>query len=337
MELSSNELKFQNFFANICRVCGKESSYLMSLFEIGSKVLTVAEMISICTKIEIRKIDHRPLNICMQCKRNLDITFDFYNLVEISENKFQEMLSAQNAELSDIIKIESDMNIEPSEIYQEIEPIVFIDDSIKFDQSVDVEEDEESISPNNTNSISFTQQINPKKGRKQYSKQKIAATVNRHLKRRFECFLCKAKFKTIRDARAHLEKHNAATPHICSICSMRFSRNLFEQHLCYGKTIQCDYCPSVFSSTIVLLNHLESHKQQKKLHKCNECPKLFPMEYLMKAHRREHNYMEKPHICDKCGTRFKAMNFLRKHMETHFSLFKSKYSSIFSIYRYDIM
>lgn len=94
---------------------------MISLFDIVRGTLTSADMLALCTHNKINQNDNnnnRPSNICLQCKSSLNTAFDFYNLMNESEFKFQRIASMQT-EISDstmhsqsirCIKQESELN-----------------------------------------------------------------------------------------------------------------------------------------------------------------------------------------------------------------------------------
>lgn len=309
-------LKFKNF----CRVCAKESRNMINLFCIRKKGLRLADMLAICIQSEIIENDSRPSNICMKCIQSLESAFDFYNLAKASENRYIEMCAefgssvkspssstseTLNVEILDTDLVEGLLKIEPAEEN--------IDNDTHFDEVIIEETTSLQLNKNHSNRIAATKKsetkhaMNPKD------------IESRKRNRLFECFLCKEKIKTYKETRAHLTKHDLATPHKCRVCSMRFSRKYFNLHLCQGQVIQCEYCTSMFDNTMKLLEHLECHEDKNlyKWYKCTDCSKMFAMSFLLEAHKRQHNDMEKPHVCNVCNRGFRANFLLNKHMQTH--------------------
>lgn len=296
-------------FHNLCRVCATKSAKTISLFGIRKKGLILADMLGICTQTNIRQTDIRPSYICNRCLSNLEIAFDFYNLVKSSENKFEIMLTTQQVE-------------------QKVEPIEFCtlnDDCLLIQKHLKVEFSEENaeILPNQQQTVNKKPTID----KPVINHSNINAIdemdsyeqdmYNRKMNRLFECFLCKEKLKSFKDTRVHLKRHNEATPFKCKICTMNFSAAQFEQHLCKGQSVQCDYCFESFETTKSILTHLESHKDYHNLHKCTDCSKLFPMMYLLECHQHQHKLVEKKHICHICNRGFRVNFLLTKHLATH--------------------
>ncbi|XP_055321082.1 zinc finger protein OZF-like [Sitodiplosis mosellana] len=313
MGTMSNSSKISDKFKDICRVCAKKSTKTISLFGIRKKGLILAEMLAICTHIRVDKqTDCRPSNICSPCLSNLEIAFDFYNLVKSSENNFQKMLATHS--------------VNDEEKSQAIEFCTLDDNDSMVQKHLKVE-----FSEGNAELISNQQQrIEQKRKRRSApnetvephqldvdSQQMQQEMHNRKMNRLFECFLCKAKLKSYTDTRVHLKRHYEATPFKCKICAMNFSAVQYERHLCRGQSVQCVYCLESFETTINLMDHLECHREQHNLHKCTECSKLFPMLWLLECHQVQHRQVEKPYVCHICFRGFRINFALTKHLSTH--------------------
>lgn len=308
METMSKSSEIRTQFHDVCRVCANNSTKTISLFGIRKKGLTLAEMLSICTQTKVRQTDFRPSNICSPCLSNLEIAFDFYNLVKSSENRFQQMLPIYNTEVG------------------KSQPIELDDDCAMVQKHLKVElrEDKPEIRLNQAQSDQKS--IVPRKQRSMPNVEPCELEVDlmhqqemnrRKMNRLFECFLCKAKLKSYKDTRAHLKRHNEATPFKCKICAMNFSATQFERHLCKGQSVQCVYCIESFETTVSLMEHLECHKEQHKLHKCADCSKLFPMVFLLECHQVQHRQIERSYVCHICNRGFRVNFLLTKHLSTH--------------------
>lgn len=296
MSNSAQEIKQ---FRDICRVCAKPSNKMVGLFGIRKKGLMLADMLGICTRSKIRQTDRLPQNICSLCLSHLEVSFDFYNQVKSSEDRFQKILLAEEVK-------SQPMEFQAPEVVEKMVKVEFNEGitEISLDEIPHVFKRKRNVT---TESEMFI----PEQRSYQFEMHE------RKMNRLFECFLCKEKLKSFKDTRNHLKRHSEATPFKCKICSMHFSATQFEHHLCKGQTIQCDYCAAFFQTTQSLLDHLEDHKEQHQLHKCMGCSKLFPMLFLLECHRAQHGTIEKPHICNVCGRGFRVNFLLTKHLTTH--------------------
>lgn len=326
MNFLSINIEYGNEFDQLCRICAEKSSNMTSLFHIERETSTLTEMLAICTHNKINQMENnRPSNICFQCRKNLNIAFDFYNLVNKSEKKFQQIISmhvepseAKYSNAIDLIKQENELIVE--DIYSEELPKQQITlksiDKILFDGSCS---EFNSFLEENTHSTEKNM-ITKTEAEKHH-------TESKDTKRSFECFLCREKFDGFRITQYHIKRvHDDATPHICSICTMRFSEQMFELHLCGGKNVKCEYCSIVFQSTIKLLRHLnENHKQNQALHKCTRCNKRFPMAFLLQQHSVIHKFQKLLFPCDKCDKKFTQRGRLRVHLnQTHSTMEKRR-------------
>lgn len=296
MSISAQEI---NQFREICRVCAKPANKMVSLFGIRKKGLMLADMLGICTRSKIRQTDRLPQNICNLCLSHLEVSFEFYNQVKSSEDRFQKILLADE-ERSQPMKCQAS---------NDVEKMV----KVEFNEGItEILVDEFPQVLKRTRNVMTESEI--------YTSEQQSYQLEMHerkMRRLFECFLCKKKLKSFKDTRNHLKRHREATPFKCKICAMHFSATQFQQHLCKGQSIQCDYCTAYFQTTQSLLDHLDGHQEQHQLHKCVGCSKLFPMLFLLECHRAQHGTIEKPHICNICGRGFRVNFLLTKHLTTH--------------------
>lgn len=287
-------------FNDLCRVCGQNCKKMISLFGIRKKGLTLADMLSICTQSSVQPADSLPSNICNQCLANLEISFDFHRQVKASEEQFLQILSLDEPAI-EIPSIETP-SIEyssPRTINEKYEPEILI----SFNVPSELNQKPNLI----TNTIATPEMLAHRRDLRE-----------RRMQRLFECFMCKAKLKSFVDMRQHLKQHNEATPFKCKVCAMHFSTEHFEQHLCKGQNVQCDYCTESFQTTTSLLEHLECHNGHHKLYKCQDCSRIFPMVFLLDCHRdRLHRIIERPFTCRICMRSFRLANSLTKHRATH--------------------
>lgn len=136
-----------------------------------------------------------------------------------------------------------------------------------------------------------------------------------HVKKQFQCYICKIDSLTAENLRAHMKKIHRRD-FKCEICKMALTLNeLNTTHMCGDeKRIRCDYCPIEFTTTPNLLEHLKNSHEQKKFYKCEKCPKFFPMivlkEYHMKTHEQD---LPRIYRCKKCSKRFRWKSCLIVH------------------------
>lgn len=71
----------------------------------------------------------------------------------------------------------------------------------------------------------------------------------------------------------------------CQIC--RNQSEDLKQHMCTNETeIQCEYCASIFKSTIDLGEHFnEVNHKNVRYYRCNKCNMAFLTEYFLKCHQ----------------------------------------------------
>lgn len=275
--------------SGLCRVCAKNQCEMFDLFDEFSNELRLSEMFAFCIQSTITENDNRPNNICSDCVNNLKIAFDFHNLIKSSEELFKQMISA------DGIKSEN-----PSVSVSNSDPILVNVDAIEmFDYKSELSESSRSYDNNGPLE-------SPSK-----------AKVFRKRKHRcFECHMCRWTTQNYNNLRTHMKEHKMATPNKCDICALWFSNAQFVNHLCRGKSVDCQYCSEQFDTTLTLLKHLNGH-EKRNLHQCDQCTKQFSMAFLLECHKQQHNGIEKPFVCDICDARFRFNFILKKHIQSH--------------------
>lgn len=286
-------------FSTYCRVCGLEPGELGSLFEKQRGGITPAEMIFHCIQLTIDPSDERPSNICRKCIKDLNISYKFCDLIRKSETKFQQMVSKQQTPPPEI-KVESILLEEVKEEEGEEHDV-----ANDFDFFVnEIEEQKDKV-----------ENVQPKSEQKPLRKQRRKRLKKPQTPERlFECHKCKDMFKIRKYLSRHMKEHSDATPNRCNVCGMYFSNVQFNRHLCKGESVQCEYCPEIFRSTLNLLKHVELHKDNIILNPCNlqaTCSKVMPMKYLLECHASEHSHLA-TFVCE-CGNAYQNMDNLKAH------------------------
>lgn len=114
----------------------------------------------------------------------------------------------------------------------------------------------------------------------------------------YQCATCDECFDQPNTLQHHLRlyhsdqlRQNLSKIQKCIVCSENIDPNKNEYHVCVqGKTMRCEYCVEVFSSTPQLLYHLNvAHIRDKSNYACDRCPKIFGMKLLLDCHRLSHD------------------------------------------------
>lgn len=275
--------------SGLCRVCARKQKIMFDLFDECANGLKLCEMLAFCMQSTVAENDDRPNNICSDCVNNLKMAFDFHNLIKSSEESFKQMISVGGS-------ISEELSV-PDSICG---PISVNGDAIHmFDYKAEASESGRSCDNN---------------GSTENSSKARAARKRKHSC--FECHMCRWTTQHYKKLRTHMKEHKMATPNKCSICSLFFSNATFVNHLCTGKSVECEYCPERLETTLSLLKHLNGH-EKRNLHQCDQCTKQFSMAFLLECHKKQHNGIEKPFICDICNARFRFNFILKKHIQSH--------------------
>lgn len=278
-----------NGLSGLCRVCAKNQHAMFDLFDESPNGLSLSEMFAFCIQSTITENDDRPNKICSDCVNNLKTAYDFHNLIKSSEELFKQMI------LADEIK-SGDLSV-PDSISDPI--LVNVDAIEMFDYKSEPSESGQSYDNNSP--------------LESPSKAKV---LRKRKHRDFECHMCRWRTQNYTNLRTHMKEHKMATPNKCDICALWFSNAQFVNHLCRGKSVDCQYCPEQFETTLTLLKHLSVH-EKRNLHQCDQCAKQFSMAFLLECHKQQHNGIEKPFVCDICKARFRFNFILKKHIQSH--------------------
>lgn len=327
---------------NCCRICAKESKVMLSLFDVREKKISLAEMIADCTQLTITPNDNRPQNICRKCIQNLTTSHEFCQLAKESEEKFRQMLESQEQALKAESE-ESDSSVfavKTENIQLKEEKCDDSDDNIPDGNEMATDEEDDPSKPltvfvNPADIVENQSEVERKIKKVKSNKSSISRKKKKPAKRssssrgqimrygtNWECFKCKVKPSSLGNLRLHLQKHREATPNECTVCGYFFSTPNFNEHLCRGQSVQCQYCPNpeLFDSTIKLLKHLENdHSNQIAVNKCDQflCNKRLPMKTLYDWHLALHNRRFMSFVCSICGSGYSRLTSYKMHMQSH--------------------
>lgn len=142
----------------------------------------------------------------------------------------------------------------------------------------------------------------------------------------YECYICKKEMKLLANIRKHMKLHTEITEK-CIVC--QYNGNQIDQHLCIPEeSLSCEHCPTTYSATKRLLEHLETDHNDKKKFKCTKCNQHFKMMFLKIIHEKIHDNF-RPFDCDICSKSFTYKESLLRHQgRSHTILVKRKLESI---------
>ncbi|CAL8141583.1 unnamed protein product [Orchesella dallaii] len=140
--------------------------------------------------------------------------------------------------------------------------------------------------------------------------------------RRYECNICKKKFRTEYTIMIHLSSFTGKKAFNCELCGKRFftNRNLESHFQAVHKDecqFKCSVCKMGFPQQDLLEDHIIStHTSGSKPFKCKVCNSGFNIHSQLKAHMMIHTG-ERPHECHCCSARFIRKSHLKLHSKRH--------------------
>lgn len=136
-------------------------------------------------------------------------------------------------------------------------------------------------------------------------------------KKPFSCLRCNRVFARVKALHKHELTHIQGIVHVCDICGKRFhDRSQFSRHLALhnGAQHQCQTCQKVFSSDVILRDHMKTHSNERPL-TCNICGKDFKWRNALRVHLKKH--YGSTYQCYLCGRDFTTKSYLMTHVEMH--------------------
>lgn len=273
---------------------------------------TIAEMLKTLVSSFVF-IDEMPSNICMLCKNNLILAYDFRQMLVQSEIQIREILT-------------NNSNVEAKVECLE-ENFIENDNAENEDQVID-EEKQVSVAAGKVKVVHKCDIC-----------EKIFSRAS-HLKRH--------AIVHTRERKKRLKKRNISRKKeknvICSVCEKGFvSKDSLRKHLILHENgYSCKYCEKTFKIKAELQTHVTSEHKEITQHSCPHCSKAFSANYLLKEHIRSHDpeflcpicgrafhrsstlrhhvYLhnaEKKFVCNYCGTKFATRNGLKSHLLSH--------------------
>ncbi|XP_031635836.1 zinc finger protein 878-like [Contarinia nasturtii] len=149
--------------------------------------------------------------------------------------------------------------------------------------------------------------------------------LSKHLKKNhnekkphlYECYLCKIRLNSYMKLKQHIKLHRRDKK--CGVCEEDLTLHELNKHACCeeGK-IACEYCNSLFDTTVKIVEHLEStHTENRTIYQCHLCPRYFAMLRLREFHETHHKDTIKPFICELCSKAFTKSHHLKLHLKRH--------------------
>lgn len=329
--------KWNMNFTDSCRTCAIKTKNLQSLYQVNEHGKTLAQKINECLSLTFYEFELRPKSICTKCVSKLTTVYEFHQRIKSSDEIFKKIVATEF-----ITKPESDS---ADDEFKNLKPLILVNtqSDTKVQPTIDTKpkedpDDESNVEPFHDEPHLSADDINSdleRRWKQKFGIQSIQRVQRRVRKRRpvkrrprlncfkdkrkateFQCYDCKSSFHSLRKLKAHMhESHDTTTE--CRICMKKFTRHEYGRHLCDGGTeMKCQYCAEKFTSTAVLVKHINQRHKDHHNYKCYSCARAFPQKALLEIHKPTHDTETLRFVCDICDNRYSTRYQIKEHIET---------------------
>ncbi|XP_077300953.1 uncharacterized protein LOC143921497 [Arctopsyche grandis] len=280
-----------------CRLCLSSGPAEAFVSIHGNPQPHLAESISSCCQLQVKKDDKLPDTICRPCNDNLELLISFRTVC------------LRNDEISKL-KLNKRLNIKPEEVLLE---------DLKCENEYDVN------SPPNVNNTRVNDQMKENLYKCDICSEsfthKSQLTIHKrtHGEKPYQCDICLKSFTRKCYFVQHKLIHTGAISNKCDICSKLFThKSSLTKHKkthAMEKPFPCDICSKSFSEKSALVIHKTYIHTVLKPYKCDICSKSFTHKSKITIHKRSHTG-EKPYQCDICSKTFIEKGSLVRHIRT---------------------
>ncbi|XP_065365694.1 myoneurin-like [Calliphora vicina] len=314
----------------VCRTCLKKSNDMHKLREFIENDLQIEDMLNQSIPSFDLKMDDVPLpvEICVECFRILQKTYDFVQMCWKSNQELKNILNQQEQEIeASMVGVTADVN--PKDILEETDILM---DNFKIEPY-----DDNSIcsSPKRlVNDTQVTRQDYQFKGVKleveminESQHEDSSSSVDywpNNSKEDSESNSSKnmSKALDIKSKRNGCRKRSSTN--ICLHCNKSFAKKKYlSKHLLVHDPVYefvCDICSYRFSSERKLRNHIQDDHTDKQTclddgpYACPDCPIIFQQKLELTVHRAMHR--EKTFKCQECNMSLKTLTDVNTHMSS---------------------
>lgn len=276
--------------------------------EFGNNNLSLAQVITLCTSINITVGDRLPQLVCTTCSDKIEVAYALKLQCQQAENILKQYLTQDNIPTN---SVSSDINEYDSDITK-CEELITADTALLH-----------------CTICSQTAEGN---------KEMINHMLTNHTENRIEscdktagflCKVCNKSYLKLSNLKAHMIIHTDLKPFNCSICDRKFTqarayachlrthaisdKNPNKTHL--NKSFTCNVYGKNYSNSSNLKSHLRLHTGDKP-YSCTICNKRFSQSNAHSYHMKTH-IGEKPFPCDVCLKSFTTKGQLVNHYRLH--------------------
>lgn len=158
-------------------------------------------------------------------------------------------------------------------------------------------------------------------------------STKHRIERNYVCHLCSKAFNHKKSLDCHMTSHSGERNVKCTKCEMAFKTqgalyNHEKRHTITGQQITCQICNQNFVQKVYYIRHVKllHSSMEKHLFKCEDCGKLYKHKISLEQHQRIHT--GDLFACTQCTKSYKSKSKLNDHIKVnhHTGQYKKQFS-----------
>ncbi|KAK2576351.1 hypothetical protein KPH14_005708 [Odynerus spinipes] len=309
-----------------CRTCAMKKNNVVNM-TLKKKNTEMSLLSKLKLLIEIDDEDTLPLNMCYDCVKKLEQSFQFFQQIYIADNTLRHIFPKDQMDNNDCYGITIDR----------VDGCI---SDIEFDPIIPSNEDDRSSLNHGNNSItkpklsdrrntekSVIKKVPTKEQKNTTSTEDKYGTVFSLLidtchsdeELHWTDVLNAIERQKVTCSQGQVPKHR--TKMRCEFCSWKFTlRRQLKSHLLnhHPKLIKnmCMDCVTNFDSELLFLEHRAVEHNEEEWYRCDHCQKVFSRKKGLRLHITRSHTRRKCYSCDLCKRQFISKQSLSQHIES---------------------
>ncbi|XP_058825039.1 zinc finger protein 271-like [Topomyia yanbarensis] len=307
--MEAMDMNIEYDLTKICRSCRRDDQQLQSIFHcVGTGGITLHEMLTNCTQIQVHYNDGMPHNLCSTCVTDINTAYNFRRRYEQSDMMLREYIARRRVVAGDstddgsgVVKVEI-FDIKPEITYIEADPLIgekcFVSSLAKIGAST-------SLIPNDEEHIEeLIEEINDEDD---YTEPDVVQAE----------IVDNSEDDDDDDEIDEVESDGGVVDYvedslddlIEELDEAKPRRQVHHKNKGYSKIkggrFICDVCERIFMDKRGITNHMKLH-EPKDLKQCSICDRGFATNYHLARHMKSH---ENDTQCEYCEKKFSFMAY----------------------------